>query len=358
MTQPVHNSIFSVSFGQAAVRGLYFEGSHLYQAFTVAEKNNYLNGLAVVTKLIEEKSGGKISPSEVIIAATKSTLEELEGKVKAEFVTEEKAITAAERYLTKTLGGPSAVLDLGPSAFADRIAAEDVGRWLPFSANLTDIENYLANKRIYPRVIPVTEHEYEIDLAVARQAIIKLGQKDGKEYLPVTLPLNLVLTGGLLTSIQNVPDLAILLLDSFYFKSGTTVYVDSDNNLVPAGAVFSKYEEAEIPLDKRLKKMGSILHLGGSHELTIDFGLETKQRLKLLPGEIAALPAGAEHEIEISVDSGKSRHEYKLSGGEGGVFLDNRQRPLGLVAGSKDSVAKILAWRKSLSGERLFSEAV
>jgi hypothetical protein len=356
MTQSAHNSIFSVSFGQAAVRGLYFEGSELHSAVAVSERGNPVNGLAVVTKMIEENLDRKISPAEVIISGTKETLDLLDGRVKADLVPEEKAITSAEGHLTKALLGPAAVLDLGPSAFFDRAPSEEIGRWLPFSANLTDIENYLANKRLYPRIIPVTEHEYEIDLAVARQAIIKLGQKEGKEYLPVSTKLNLVLTGGLLTAIPATNDLISVLLDSFYFKSGVTIYLDAKNELIPAGAIFSKYEAAEIPLSSRLRKLGSILHLGGNHEFTIDFGTQSKQRLVLQPGEIATLPSGGEHELEISVDSGKSRHEYKLFGGEGGVYLDNRERPLGLVAGSKDSIGKILTWRKLLSGERLFSE--
>lgn len=356
MTQLAHNSIFSVNFGQAAVRGLYFEGVELSSAVAVSQRGNPVNGLAVVTKLIEENLGRKISPAEVIISGTKETLDLLDGKVKADLVPEEKSITSAEAYLTKVLSGPAAVLDLGPSAFFDRAPSEEIGRWLPFSANLTDIENYLANKRLFPRIVPINEHEYEIDLAVARQAIIKLGQKEGKEYLPVSTKLALVLTGGLLTAIPTTTDLISVLLDSFYMKSGVTVYLDAKNELIPAGAIFSKYEAAEIPLAERLRKLGSILHLGGAHEFTIDFGTESRQRLILQPGEIATLPSGGEHELNISVDSGKSRHEYQLSGGEGGIYLDNRPRPLGLVAGSKDSVGKILAWRKLLTVERIFSE--
>jgi hypothetical protein len=356
MTPSAQPSIFSVSFGQASIRGLYLDGVTT-SVVALSERRDPLYGLSVATKLIEDKIGHKINPAEVIISGSKSIIDIIASQIKAEVVPEEKAIAAAEKYLTAAMSSPAAVLDLGPSAFLDHGPAEEIGRWLPFTANLSDIENYLAGKRLFPRVVPVTEHEYQIDLSVARQAIIKLGQKEGKEYLPVSSKLNLIITGGLLTSITDLSDLVLVLLDSFYFRSGVSVYLDTSGDLIPAGAIFSRHEDRELSLTNSLRQIGSLLHLGGAHELTIDFGYESKQRLRLLPGEIVGLPVGAGIEMELIVDTGRSKHEYKLLGGEGGVYLDNRPRPLGLVAGSKDSISKIQNWRKSLSGERLFAEA-
>src|SRR5581483_3996048 len=204
-------------------------------------------------------------------------------KVEASFLTEEKAVAAAEHLMTKKTGAPTAILDLGPSAFLDRYPAEEIGRWLPFVTNLTDIENHLANKRLYPRVLPISAHEYEIDLAVARQAIIKLGSREGKDYLPIETKINLVVTGGLLSAAATA-DLAGVILDGFYFKSGANIQVDSGGVLGALGAILSDDPHLDPPMPD-LKQVGSMLHLGGAHRVTIDFGFETKQRLELEPGQ-------------------------------------------------------------------------
>lgn len=356
MTNPAPNSIFAVAFGQASTRAIYLSQDKIFSATASTTKGDLPYGLAVVTKFVEESVGHKIEPDEVIVSGNQSNLDLLSGKVEASFVTEDKAIAAAERALTKKLAAPTAILDLGPSAFLDRYPAEEVGRWLPFIVNLTDIENHLANKRLYPRVLPVSRHEYEIDLAVARQAIIKLGAKEGTDHLPVETKMNLVLTGGLLTSIPSLADLASVLLDSFYFKSGATIFIDTSSDLLPIGAVLSEHPDLEIDLTSQWRQIGSVLHLGGAPKLTVDFGYHDKQRLVLESGELIVLPAGAENKINVSVGGGKTSHHFELTGGEGGIYLDNRPRPLGVVVSSKDSIAKIASWRKALSGQGFLEE--
>lgn len=353
MTNTAQHSVFAATFGQVLTRAIYLAGDLVTSATSPTTRQDLSLGLSLVTKELETKVGRKITPSTVVISGGQQDLDSLAGKIEATAIPEDQAITAAERFLTEQSGLPTAILDLGPSAFLDRYPAEEVSRWLPFPVNLNDIENHLANKRLFPRAIPVTRHEYEIDLSVARQAIIKLGQKDGHDYLMLGTTMNLVLTGGLLTAIPNISDLAGVILDSFYFKSGTNVYQDMAGDLVLLGAILSAHPEIKIDITSRLSRLGSMIHLGGSHKMSLDFGYETKQRLSLGPGEIVVLPAGEDHSIEVSVGGHKVPHRYKLSGGVGGIYLDNRTRPLGVIASSKDSIAKILTWRKQIATEKL-----
>lgn len=348
--------IFAISFGQALVRGLYLTGNKIYHASLGTTPGDLTVALAAITKEVEKLAGEKVTPDQVVLTGRQSDLDELQGKVEASFLTEEKAVAAAEQFLTKSFGQPTAILDLGPSAFLDRYPAEEIGRWLPFVTNLTDIENHLANKRLFPRVLPINTHEYEIDLAVARQAIIKLGAREGKEYLPIETKINLVLTGGLLSGAATVSDVAGVVLDSFYFKSGATIAIDPTGILVPLGAVLAEVQRTEVS-PPSLRQIGSALHLGGTHRAVIDFGYETKQRLALEPGEIVTIPAEEGREITVTVGGPKTSHDYVLTGGEGGIYLDNRTRPLGVVASSRDSISKILSWRKSLSADKLVEEA-
>lgn len=353
MSKSTAQNIFSINFGQAVVRAVYLSAGKINSTTISTTKSDLSYGLAAITKATEDQVGGKLKPDLVIVSGGQATLDSLEGKIEGKLVTEDKAIAAAERRLTKSLGKPTAVLDVGPSAFLDRYPAEDVARWLPFVVNLNDIENHLANKRLYPRVLPINTHEYEIDLAVARQAIIKLGEKEGHENLAIETDLNLVLTGGLLTAIPKVSDLASLVLDSFYFKDGVTIYLDQTSDLVALGAVLSEMPEVEIDLFSAMRKIGSAIHLGGVSRVSIDFGYEKSQQLELSGNELLALPADKDHSIKLS-HSGKKVHE--LNGGEGGVYIDNRRRPLGLAASSKETIGKITAWRQSLNISSLTTE--
>ncbi len=353
---PAPNSIFVVSLGNAVTKGIFFSQDKIYRSLALATKDDPTSGLSAVTKALEVEVGSKIDPGKVIITGRQSDLDKLAGQVEATLVGDDKAVAAAEHYLTQKFASPTAILDVGPSAFLERYPAEEIGRWLPFVVNLTDIENQLANKRLYPRVLPVTEHECEIDLAVARQAIIKLGQKDGRDNLLLETKLNLVLTGGLLTEISKLSDLVSVVLDSFYFKSGVKVIIDQRNDIALMGALLTQYPSSELP-DLELKIIGSALHLGGVHRVSIDFGYQTKQRLVLDSGEIIKIPAEEQHQVEISVATGKSTHRYTLGGGEGGIYLDNRVRPLGVISGSKESISKILNWRRTLGAESLVSSS-
>lgn len=349
---PAQN-IFSINFGQAVVRAVYLSAGKIYSTTISTTRGDLSYGLAAITKATEDLTGGKLRPDLVIVSGGQATLDALKGKIEGQVVPEDKAIAAAERYLTKNLGKPTAVLDVGPSAFLDRYPAEDIARWLPFVVNLNDIENHLANKRLYPRVLPVSIHEYEIDLAVARQAIIKLGEKEGRDDLTIETNLNLVLTGGLLTAIPKVADLMSLVLDSFYFKDGVTLHLDQTSDLVALGAVISEVPQVEIDLPSTIHQIGSAIHLGGLSRLSVDFGYDKTQQLELRGGEIIALPAEAKQTIKLNAGP---KATYELVGGEGGVYIDNRRRPLGLAASSKESIAKIVAWRESLQANGLTDE--
>src|SRR5437588_1470770 len=225
-SQTAPESTLAVIFGQAVTRAMLWQDGQLRSTFALRIPGELSYNLAAVGREVEKSFGKGIDPSKVIVCGPSSELDRLKD-LDATVVTEEKAVAAAEKYLTAKLGGPTAILDVGPSAYLDHFPADQISRWLPFIVNLTDVENHLANKRDYPRVIPVTEHEYELDLAVARQAIIKLGERQGKDYLEVEDGLNLVVTGGLLSGIPRASDLLAVLMDSFVFRSGVRVYVDT-----------------------------------------------------------------------------------------------------------------------------------
>jgi hypothetical protein len=346
-------STLAVIFGQAVTRAVLLYDGQLRSTFTLRIPGELPANLTAVGKQIEKTFGKSINPSKVIVCGPSSDLEKLKD-LDAVVVTEEKAVAAAEKYLSAKLNGSTAVLDVGPSAYLDQFPADQIARWLPFIVNLTDVENYVANKRDYPRAIPVTEHEYELDLAVARQAIIKLGERQGKDHLEVENGLNLVVTGGLLSGVKKTEDLLAVLLDSFVFKGGVRVYRDTTGELTAFGALLSEDVGVDVDFLKELSLLGSLIHLTGE-QCVVTFGVHDKQKLSIASGDIVNLPIGDEV-AQVRVNYPKSSEKYELSGGGAGIYLDNRPRPLEVVSGSKDSMAKIVVWRKVLETSGLFEE--
>ena len=58
----------------------------------------------------------------------------------------------------------------------DAINAEAVASWLKPVPSLVQIENYLANKILYPRSLPQTKYEMQMDLAILRESLRLKGQ--------------------------------------------------------------------------------------------------------------------------------------------------------------------------------------
>ena len=53
----------------------------------------------------------------------------------------------------------------------DQIPAESIIKWLKPVPMQTQLENYLANKILYPQSIPLSPYEMQIDLAILREAL-------------------------------------------------------------------------------------------------------------------------------------------------------------------------------------------
>lgn len=55
--------------------------------------------------------------------------------------------------------------------YLDQIPVADLTKWLPAKIEVHALENYIANKIIYPQTLPLNQMEMNIDLALLREAI-------------------------------------------------------------------------------------------------------------------------------------------------------------------------------------------
>src|SRR3990167_9440024 len=99
----------------------------------------------------------------------------------------------------------------------DQISPEAIASWLKPAPELTSLENYLANKILYPQAVPLTKHDMQIDLAILREALRMNGPKPGEQKSNALLGgnpfLNITLRKILIPErfLDFVPDLASLV---------------------------------------------------------------------------------------------------------------------------------------------------
>lgn len=62
----------------------------------------------------------------------------------------------------------------------DQIPIEDIARWLKPQPQLIVIENFLAQRILYPATVPITQGDLKLDLAILREALRMSSPKDKK----------------------------------------------------------------------------------------------------------------------------------------------------------------------------------
>ena len=112
------------------------------------------------------------------------------------------------------LTGFFATLDL------EQIPPEDIARWLKPNPGLDFVENYLANKLLYPATIAYSQGDLAIELAILREVVKRNPQKfmtAGKFFIPP----------GLAERIGTLPDLTLALFDVLAPKEPVAVFLGS-----------------------------------------------------------------------------------------------------------------------------------
>ena len=183
----------------------------------------------------------------------------------------------------------------------ESIPYEDIARWITPAPSQTVLENYLANKLIYPQTVPVTQADQNMDLAILREALrrnlifFKTNQK--KIFIPADF-------------LQITPDI----------KKMVSIFIDAYK---PSGLI-------TFVLTTRIKDkvLGSLITVNCKIGDTLYFDLEGKN-FKVKPGNLIILPCPKDH-CHVSFKSsnstifGKNELLFEIPGGDIGLIVDGR----------------------------------
>lgn len=205
----------------------------------------------------------------------------------------------------------------------DTIDAVSVVTWLKNPPALVQLENYLANRILYPQVLPLTDFDMKIDLAILREALRINGPKPGTKEGPLLGGnpfLNIVLRKVIIPQkfLSYVPDLVSL---TWVFVDGLLLHRKKQDLFEDLWTVVVSNDIDEI--------VGSILlpqfeGQGDSMRLTI-FG----KNYKIPAGSLTVVPCSKDrceiaYKFEKGKVLGKSTNALEIYGGKLGLMIDGR----------------------------------
>ena len=284
--------------------------------------------------------------------------------------------------------------NLGMSYSISNVCAEagmqNVLRWVHVAMDERELRNRVKNKMIRPTTIPQTRESLLFEQAVAREALrlafiqhrefatgLKgvqkqrtvgdiFSQESGSDSLvdPMRMDL-LIASGGVLSHAPRMEQTASMLIDSFEPEGFTTLAKDSIFMMPHLGVLASVHPEAAMHVFERdcLVILGTCVAAkgqgksgkpcfawklsarSGPQQGTVAFG--DLARVPLALGETAELEVTPERGFDVGGGPGKTvRREVK--GGEVGLVLDGRGRPLALPEDRETCRATVDRWAKAM----------
>jgi hypothetical protein len=124
----------------------------------------------------------------------------------------------------------------------------DILRWLPIDISEKELRNYIYNKALYPKSLPMGAEELAIEQALACQAMLlavrqarKAYSPDVLGYLPGLLPWfePIIASGSVLTKAPSHDQALMMVLNGLQPTGVTTIAVDRNNLAASLGATAS-----------------------------------------------------------------------------------------------------------------------
>lgn len=280
--------------------------------------------------------------------------------------------------------------NLGMSYSVSNVLAEaglaNVLRWVPFDIDEADLRDRIKNKMIRPTTIPQMLEELQIEQAISREALrlafvqhkaLAVGlkgvqtertlsdvfdQDSGGESLIQMRELDLLVgSGGVLSHAPRRVQTAAMLIDAFQPEAVTRLAVDSIFMMPHLGVLSSVNEIAATQVFENdcLIYIGTcIAPIGqgkiGTTCLTYNLNLPSgNQKGQLNVGDLLRFPLSASEESNITltpergwdVGAGVGQElNATVKGGEAGLVLDGRGRPIVFAEDKTERVAQISKW--------------
>jgi hypothetical protein len=254
---------------------------------------------------------------------------------------------------------------------------EDILRWLPIEVSADRLRDYIYNKSLYPANVPITAEELLIEQALATQAMYLAVRVARKNYpasvhtpLPGLLPAfePILATGSVLTQAPKRSQALFAIMNALQPTGVTTVALDRNNLASMLGAAAGKNQFLAVQsLDAtNFHNLGTIispvgqanpgtpvLHvrvsMPGGHEASLEVKFGSLEVIPLPMGQSATLRLQPLHRFDVGMGGPGVGGSAVVTGGECGVIIDARGRPIRLLQEPAKRQEQIKKWRAALN---------
>lgn len=265
---------------------------------------------------------------------------------------------------------------------------ENILRWVSFRVEESQLRDRIKNKMIRPTTIPQLLQELQLEQAIAREALrlafvqhrelaVELkgvqaertlsdvfSQSAGGESLVSMMALNLLVgSGGVLSHAPRRAQTAAMLIDAFQPEGVTRLAVDSIFMMPHLGVLSTVSERAATEVFEHdcLIYLGTCIAPKGSGKsgevcATYQVSLpQGSQAGELRVGQLLRFPLEGEAEVVVrpgrgwDVGAGPGQElRAKAKGGEVGLIIDGRGRPLYFSQRPEERLAQVTTWEQAL----------
>src|SRR5215813_1936812 len=285
--------------------------------------------------------------------------------------------------------------NLGVSYSVSNVVAEagldNIRRWLPFAFDEQALRNQIKNKMIRPTTIPQTVTDLQVEQAIAREALrlaldqhkqLAVGLKGVQQERSVSeafaqtasgqslidmFALDLIIgSGGILSHAPRRVQSMLMMVDAYEPLGITQLAVDSIFMMPHLGVLSTVHEQAatEVFVKDCLVPLGTCVAPKGTGKpgdpcfsYRLLFSDERVVEGTTAVGDIRLLPLEADQEAGIEVTPARGfdfgagdgkRVTGKVKGGEVGVMLDARGRPIAVATDEAARVHQLQAWARAV----------
>ena len=204
-------------------------------------------------------------------------------------------------------------------SFSELLPLPDTASFLPFKMNLVELSNIRANQNLIGSFFPMTPRDVVIQAAIAKTIIRQLG------FYKESIPSELLLCGPVFNLVPRPSQAVEIFLDGVDGSGATYLYQDKAGVALPMAAASLKV----VPGD--FVALGSIVIWPGPLTLELFFGGSvTPQKVALDDENIARFPLREGQTVRVVGHGEKGDFEADLLGGEVGLVIDSRRRPITL----------------------------
>ncbi|NLE43398.1 MAG: hypothetical protein GX620_01650 [Chloroflexi bacterium] len=253
-----------------------------------------------------------------------------------------------------------------------------ISRWVPVPVSEADVRGFCINREIHPATIPQDPLELWLELALAREAVgmaleearpsgrsAERGASGVRQMRPCD---TILLSGGVLAHAARPGQAVLVVLDALQPVGISTMVVDAHGlapalgnvvSIKPLAAVETLDHDGFVNLATVVTPIGearhgdTVLKVRVTYDDGSSFGVEVRygdlEVLPLLPGHQADLELKPLRRFDAGFGPGKSG-KRRVNGGEVGLVIDARGRPLVLPTDAKKRQETMQRWLWDVGG--------